>query len=93
MFIGSTTVNLPDDIVALVEAKVASGEYLNESDVVRDSLLTLAAQNDASDRWLGDDVVPTFNEGKANPEKSVSLDEAFDGFRWHVRETATRIKA
>ncbi|TCP91055.1 putative addiction module CopG family antidote [Rhizobium sp. PP-CC-2G-626] len=89
---GSMTVNLPDDIVALIEAKVASGEYLNESDVVRDGLLTLAAQDDALDRWLRDDVVPSYNEVKANPEKSVSLEEAFDGFRRHVRETAARLK-
>ncbi len=63
---GSMTVNLPDDIVAL---------------------------EDALNRWLRDDVVPVFDNVKANPEKVTSLEEAFEGFRQHVRETAAGLRA
>jgi putative addiction module CopG family antidote len=60
----------------MVKAKVASGEYATESEVIRDGLRTLAARDVAVERWLNDDVAAAYDAYKANPEKTVPIGEA-----------------
>lgn len=56
----------------MVKAKVASGEYATESEVIRDGLRTLAAREAAVERWLREQVAPTHDELKAHSERTVS---------------------
>ena len=46
------SITLPNDMADAVRAKVQAGEYGNESEVVRDGLHALLAQDDAVKTWL-----------------------------------------
>ncbi|MGO6980292.1 type II toxin-antitoxin system ParD family antitoxin [Rhizobium leguminosarum] len=69
------TITLPLEMAQMVKAKVSSGEYATESEVIRDGLRTLAARDAAVEKWLRDEVVPTYDETKAHPERALSAEE------------------
>ncbi|MDH6268468.1 antitoxin ParD1/3/4 [Rhizobium sp. SG_E_25_P2] len=84
----SLTVSLPAEMADMVREKVASGEYDSESAVIEEGLLTLSERDEALETWLQEEVAPTYDEIKAHPERTVSLDEAFEGFRQRVKTNA-----
>ncbi|NBB48800.1 type II toxin-antitoxin system ParD family antitoxin [Rhizobium sp. CRIBSB] len=73
----SLTITLPDDMADLVRAKVASGEFGNEIDVVAEGLRALVEKDLEAERWLRDDVAPVYDAYKADPAVTRSLDDAF----------------
>lgn len=75
------SVTLPHDMAAMVKAKVASGEYASESEVIRDGLRTLQARDQALEAWLRDEAVKSFDEVAAHPDKVVNADEIMDRIR------------
>jgi antitoxin ParD1/3/4 len=68
------TITLPLEMAQMVKAKVSSGEYAT-GEVIRDGLRTLAARDAAVEKWLRDEVVPTYDEMKAHPERALSVEE------------------
>lgn len=84
----SLSITLPHEMAQMVKDKVASGEYATESEVIRDGLRTLAARDAAVERWLREEVAPTYDEVKAHPERTVSLDEAFERFNARIKTLA-----
>lgn len=72
------SVTLPNEMAADVRAKVASGEYASESEVIRDGLRALRARDNAVDRWLRNEVVPAYAALKADPARGSTLNEARD---------------
>lgn len=69
------SVTLPNEMAQLVKDKVASGEYASESEVIRDGLRTLAARDKAVEAWLRNEVVPAYEEYKANPGSVLTIDQ------------------
>jgi putative addiction module CopG family antidote len=69
------SVTLPNEMAALVKAKVASGEYASESEVIRDGLRALNARERAVDDWLRQQALPSYDAYRADPSKGLSLDE------------------
>lgn len=69
------SVTLPHEMAALVKAKVASGEYASESEVIRDGLRALGARERALDDWLRQQALPSYDAYLADPSQGVSLDE------------------
>lgn len=69
------SVTLPHEMAALVKAKVASGEYASESEVIRDGLRALNARERAVDDWLRQQALPSYDAYHADPSKGLSLDE------------------
>jgi putative addiction module CopG family antidote len=65
------SITLPHDMAAMVKAKVASGEYATESEVIRDGLRTLQARDKAVEAWLRDEVVKSYDEHAGNPSGSI----------------------
>lgn len=63
------SVTLPNDMAAQVRARVASGEYASESEVVRDGLRALLARDRAVESWLRGDVAQAYDAMKADPER------------------------
>jgi putative addiction module CopG family antidote len=59
----------------VVKAKVATGEYASESEVVRDGLRALMARDRAANQWLHQEVEPAFDALRADPSRGVSVDE------------------
>jgi antitoxin ParD1/3/4 len=84
------TITLPLEMAQMVKAKVTSGEYATESEVIRDGLRTLAARDAAVEKWLREEVVPTYDEMKAHPERAIPLDEAFEGFNKRIDRLAAK---
>ena len=68
------SVTLPHDMAAMVKAKVASGEYATESEVIRDGLRTLQARDAAMKKWLHDEVVKSCKEHAADPNSAIPAD-------------------
>jgi len=69
------SVTLTNEMAANVRAKVASGEYASESEVIRDGLRALQARDRAVENWLRDEMVPAYDDYKADPTQVMSLDE------------------
>lgn len=71
----SLSITLPLEMAQMVKAKVASGEYATESEVIRDGLRTLLARDAAIEKWLVEEVAPTLDEMEAHPDRLLSLEE------------------
>lgn len=69
------SITLPYELAKLVRAKVASGEYASDSEVVRDGLRALLARDRAVEAWLHASVVPAAEAHAANPTRSRSIDD------------------
>jgi antitoxin ParD1/3/4 len=73
----SLSITLPHDMAQMVKAKVSSGEYATESEVIRDGLRSLAARDAAVERWLSGEVARTYDRVMADPAgNTLSADEA-----------------
>lgn len=66
------SITLPIEMADAVKAKVATGEYATESEVIRDGLRVLLARDRAVETWLLKQVVPAYDAIKANPSRSVT---------------------
>lgn len=75
------SVTLPHDMAALVRAKVASGEYATESEVVRDGLRALQARDAAMESWLNGAVAKSVDEFLANPKSGIPANEIMKQIR------------
>ena len=66
------SVTLPNEMAKEVAAKVASGEYASESEVIRDGLRALQARDKAVEQWLTGDVGDIYDAMKADPSRARS---------------------
>lgn len=69
------SVTLPIEMAAQLKARVASGEYASESEVIRDGLRALHAREKAVEDWLRNDVAPVYDAMKADPSRARSIDD------------------
>jgi antitoxin ParD1/3/4 len=69
------SITLPNEMADLVRAKVATGEYATESEVIREGLRTLLARDRAVEGWLREQVAPAYDGLKADPSRAVSADD------------------
>lgn len=77
------SITLPIEMAMLIKEKVSNGGYASESEVVREGLRALLERDAAVDRWLRDDVAPTYHAHKANPGAASPLEDVvmrLDGF-------------
>ena len=51
------SITLPNDMAETIRAKVASGQYATESEVIREGLRTLLARDQVIDAWLHNEVL------------------------------------
>lgn len=66
------SITLPNELAEAVKAKVDSGEYATESEVIRDGLRTLMARDRAVEHWLREQVGPAYDDLKADPSRVVT---------------------
>ena len=69
------TVSLPAAQASYIDALVAAGTYASASEVVRAGLRALQERDAAIERWLRDEVAPTYDAMKANPGRGLSADQ------------------
>lgn len=85
------SVTLPNEMAAQVRAKVASGEYASESEVIRDGLRALQAREKALETWLRGEVVSAYDTLKDDPSRARSLDDVRASLAAeHERATTSR---
>ncbi|NBB48983.1 type II toxin-antitoxin system ParD family antitoxin [Rhizobium sp. CRIBSB] len=87
----TVTVTLPTELLDLIRAKVASGDYADESQVVSEGLRLLASNEGALEDWLRDEVAPTYDRAMGDPESLLDLDAAFDGIREGLRNSKASV--
>ena len=76
------SITLPHDMAAAVRARVESGAYASESEVLREGLRALDARERAEEAWLRGDVAAAYDAMEADPSRARSVAE--------VRETLAR---
>jgi putative addiction module CopG family antidote len=69
------SITLPNDMADMVKAKVRTGEYASESEVIRDGLRALMARDRAVESWLHNQVGPAYDALKADPSRAVTADQ------------------
>ena len=69
------SVTLPDDLADQVRARVASGRYASEGDVVIEALRALEDREQTLGQWLRTEVVQAYDAMAADPSRGLSLDE------------------
>lgn len=70
------SISLPQEQADLVQALANSGRYASASAVISDSLRALQARDAAMERWLREEVVPAYNELRADPSKGFTVEQA-----------------
>ena len=69
------SVTLPNEMADRVRAKVASGEYASESEVIRDGLRALQAREQAVETWLSEEVAAIYDSMKADPSRARTSEQ------------------
>jgi len=67
------SITLTNELAEMVQARVESGEYASESEVIRDGLRALQHRDKALDAWLAQTVAPVYDAMKDNPSRAVSV--------------------
>ena len=63
--IAKRTFSLSSEQAAYIDAKVSSGAYATGSEVIRAGLRALQERDAAFERWLREEVVPTYDSAKS----------------------------
>ena len=61
-------------MAASVRAKVQSGGYASESEVIREGRRALNARERAMEDWLRQTALPAYEAYRADPSRGLSLD-------------------
>ncbi len=75
------TFSLPQEHSAFIDAKVKSGGYASGSEVVRAGLRALKERDEAVERWLQEEVAPTYDAVKQGRSKTFPVGDVFDEIR------------
>ena len=86
------SVTLPHDMAAMVKAKVRSGEYASESEVIRDGLRALQARDSALESWLRGEVAKSYDEFAVDPSIGIPASEILGRLRASYRERLAKPK-
>ncbi len=66
------SITLPIELAKAVKAKVASGAYASESEVLREGLRALMERDRAVESWLREEVAPAYDALRADPARAVA---------------------
>ncbi|MCB1895835.1 MAG: type II toxin-antitoxin system ParD family antitoxin [Zoogloeaceae bacterium] len=69
------SITLPNEMADAVKAKVRTGEYASESEVIREGLRALMERDRAVENWLNSQVGPAYDALKADPSRAVSAEQ------------------
>lgn len=78
------SITVPNEMADMIKAKVESGEYASESEVVREGLRALQAKDRALERWLREEAALGYLEYKADPSTGMTPDQARVALAEHI---------
>jgi antitoxin ParD1/3/4 len=81
------SVTLPHEMARMVKEKVASGEYATESEVIREGLRALQAQEQAVERWLREEVARSVDEVASSPDRLVPVEDVLARIKAKKRQS------
>jgi antitoxin ParD1/3/4 len=86
----SVQISVPEEIAERIRAKVASGAYASEGEVIREGLSALE-EKDALETWLVNEVGPTYDRIQRGEEELIPIEDVFAGLeeRHKARKKAT----
>jgi antitoxin ParD1/3/4 len=85
--VAKRTFSLPAEQAAYID--VEDGAYASGSEVVRAGLRALQERDAAVERWLIEEVAPTYDAMKANPKRRLSAKSVFA--EAHARYTKRKV--
>ncbi len=77
------TFSLTEEQAAVIDEKVASGEYASGSEVVRSGLRAMQERDAAIEAWLREEVLPTMQRIEEDPSRLLTEEEAFARLEEH----------
>jgi antitoxin ParD1/3/4 len=83
-------ITLSADLARMVKEKVASGGYESESEVVREGLRALQAQDAAVEEWLRTEGVARYEAYHRDPGRGRPIAEVFARLRQHHDEQSAK---
>jgi putative addiction module CopG family antidote len=83
----SLSITLPREMAQMVKDKVASGAYATESEVIREGLRALQAQDGAVEKWLRTEGVARYDAYHASPRGRPAADVFARLRRHHAART------
>ena len=89
----SLSITLPMEMARMVKTKVSSGEYATESEVIRDGLRSLIARDAAIEKWLREEVAPTFDAVMDGTEPLLTPEEVKQNLSVYIAEVNKRGRA
>ena len=68
-------IELPEDMAQAVSARVASGDFASESEVIREGLRLLAEQEAPLEDWEREVIAAGYDAWRENPGKVFTVEE------------------
>jgi antitoxin ParD1/3/4 len=81
------SITLPSEMADAIRARVESGEYASESEVIREGLLALQDRDQSVEDWLREEAGEIHDAILADPERGLSSEEVKASL---ARDRATR---
>jgi putative addiction module CopG family antidote len=69
------SIELPEEVAETIDARIASGRNASESDVVREALELLAAQDGPLEDWMAEELIAGYDAWRADPACGIPLEE------------------
>ncbi|MGV3491092.1 MAG: type II toxin-antitoxin system ParD family antitoxin [Devosia sp.] len=85
------TFSLTEEQAAFIDARVETGGYASASEVVREGLRGLQEDEDALQRWIAEEVMPTLERIDAGEEELLDIDQAFDEIMAELEDLEKRL--
>ncbi len=79
--IDKRTFSIQSEQTKYIDNMVKSGGYASASEVVRAGLRALQERDDAVERWLNNEVAPTYDAVTSGKMKTFDVSDAFDNIR------------
>lgn len=79
------SITLPNEMAEFVRAKVASGEYASESEVIRDGLRAMQTRDRALENWLRTEVAEAYDELKSDPSKGRTPEQVLASLKTETK--------